>query len=190
MSRPGIILSALALALIPFSAAAAPNAGDDQTATTDTLSTADLADVLGLHWWAVRIPDGMPPSSSIGVEWVSADGKGLTKMTGQSATISNTLIAGGAIVKIFCRDQPGGPEVVISAPGGVSRFTFPGISLRADSQGGPADGSFANNGDLLLKLIKRSPDGTISVIVGNDLKPGDIALRVNIKPGPRTAAAK
>jgi len=147
-----------------------------------TLSADDLAEALGLHWWSVRLPDNFKPGDTIGVQWISSDGTGIP---GSSATMVNTSLVPGAIVKIYCRDQPGGPALEIKSPNGELNTTFPAITLTAAAVAGLPNGALANNGDLLLKLVNRAPDGTLAIAPGNTLNPGDIGLRLVIHIAPR-----
>lgn len=164
-----LVTTALVCAVLPGNALAADNA--------TPLSAEELAEVLGVHWWTVRLPDAFKPGDTIGVQWISSDGTGLT---GCSATMVNTSLNPGAIVKIYCHDQPGGPALTIKTPNGELNTTFPAISLTAAAVGGLPNGAFANNGDILLKLVKRAPDGSLTVAPGNSLNSGDIGLRLVI----------
>jgi hypothetical protein len=147
-----------------------------------SLTADELAEALGVHWWAVRLPDNFKPGDSIGVQWISSDS---TAVTGCSVTMVNTSMVPGAIVKIYCHDQPGGPALTIHSPFGVANTTFPAISLTAAALGGLANGAFANNGDILLKVVNRAPDGSLTVAPGNTLNPGDIGLRLVIHSAAR-----
>ena len=122
-----------------------------------------------------REKGGALSGSTIGVQWISADGTGIT---GSSATMFNTSLVPGAIVKIYCHDQPGGPALTIKTPNGDLNTTFPAVSLTAAALGGLPNGTFANNGDILLKVVNRAPDGSLTVAPGNTLNPGDIGMRL------------
>jgi hypothetical protein len=146
------------------------------------LSADDLADALGIHWWTVQLPADMPGTGTIVIQWISANGMGLT---GQSASMTNKSMTAGAVIKIFCRDEPGGAALTIKTPGGDLSTTFPGISFTGATLGGLPDGSEAKSNDVVLKVVRRNPDGTLIVPPGNTLNPGDLGMRVVIRPGAR-----
>jgi hypothetical protein len=146
------------------------------------LTADDLAEALGVHWWAVRLPDNFKPGDSILVQWIASDGTGLT---GCSASMVNTAMTPGAIIKIYCHDQSGGPALEIKTPNGELNTTFPAISLTAAALGGLPNGAFANNGDILLKVVKRAADGSLTVAPGNTLNRGDIGLRLVVRTAAR-----
>jgi hypothetical protein len=172
--RALLVIAGLAFGPFPGDAPAADNAAP--------LTADDLAEALGMHWWAVRLPDNFKPGDTIGIQWISSDGAGIT---GSSATMVNTSLVAGAIVKIYCHDQPGGPALEIKSPNGELNTTFPAISLNAAALGGLPNGASANNGDILLKLVKRAPDGSLTVAPGNTLNPGDIGLRLVVHTAAR-----
>jgi hypothetical protein len=169
-----LAIAALVCAILPAKALAGDN--------SFPLTAPELAEVLGVHWWSVRLPDTFQPGDTIGVQWISSDGAAIT---GCSATMVNTSMIPGAIVRIYCHDQPGGPALIIKTPNGELDTTFPAISLTAAALGGLPNGSSANNGDILLKLVKRAPDGSLTVPPGNTLNPGDIALRLVVHVAAR-----
>jgi hypothetical protein len=151
------------------------HAGDNSTLSTD-----DLACAMGMHWWTTTLPADMPGTATIGVQWVSSDGKPLT---GDSVSMTNISLTAGALIKIFCHDQPGGAAVTIQTPKGDLNTTFPGISFTRATLAGLPSGASAKNNDLLLKLIQRAADGTLTIPPANTLNPTDIGLRLVIKPG-------
>jgi hypothetical protein len=176
MRRHGSLL----LAIILASAAATGHAagGNDPT----QLSANELAEVLGVHWWFIRFPDTIKSGASIGVQWIDSDG---SQLAGGSATMTNTSLTAGVIAKIFCKETPNGPEITIRTPGGFINTSFPDVSFAKAAIGGLANGTEAHTGDVLLKLVWRAKDGSLTVYPGNTLNPGDIGLRVFIRPAPR-----
>jgi len=149
---------------------------DDQPAS---LTTNELAAVLGVHWWSLRLPDTAKPGSGIGIQWINADG---SAVAGCSGAMTNSGITAGTVAKIFCKDDAGIPTVTVTTPAGDWTISFPAISMTGAALGGLPTGSAANGGDILLKLVHRAADGSLTVAPGNHLNPGDIGLRVTIRP--------
>jgi hypothetical protein len=143
------------------------------------LTTSDLAQFLHVHWWYLKLPGTAAAGSSVAVQWIASDGSGIT---GSSATMTNTSLVAGAVVKIFLQDAPGGPAVTISTPGGKLETTFPAISFQGATLGGLPDGASANSGDVLLKVVHRAADGSLVLPPGNMLNAGDVGMRVVIRP--------
>jgi hypothetical protein len=169
-----ILIVPLICAAFPVSAISADE--------TSPLTAAELAEVLGVHWWAIKLPDTTRPGDGLSIQWIDSNGTGLA---GGSATIANTSMTPGAIVKIYCREETGHPAVTITTPNGELNTAFPDISLAGVTFAGLPNGTVAKSGDILLKLVKRAPDGTLTLSPADHLNPGDFGLRVAMHPGPR-----
>jgi hypothetical protein len=97
----------------------------------------------------------------------------------------NTSITAGTIATIFCKDEAGVPGVIIRTPNGDLNTAFPAVSLTGATIGGLPNGALASDGDILLKLVRRAADGTLTVSPGNHLNDGDTGLKVVIHHASR-----
>jgi hypothetical protein len=146
------------------------------------LTASELAEVLDVHWWTMKLLDTTRPGDGVTIQWIDFSGTGLA---GGSATIANNSMIPGAIITFCCLEESGHPSVTIISPDGELKTAFPDISMAGVTFGGLPNGTVAKSGDILLKLIKRGPDGTLDLAPGNHLNPGDLGLRVVMHPAPR-----
>jgi hypothetical protein len=145
-----------------------------QEQRVSNLTANDLAEALGVHWWIVKLPDGIGPKDVVGVEAVSADGKVLQGGGGFSGPGS----ALGREIRIYCYEDKAAKVtyVQIKTKGGGAGIPFDDYFKDA-GVGGAANGSVLNVGDILIKFDNTK---NVSFTGGNELLPGQVGLKVVI----------
>ncbi len=142
------------------------------------LTANDLAEVLGVHWWIVRLPEGIGPKDWVGVQSVSSDGKVLQGGGG----FSGPGAALGREIRIYCYEDKAANRayVQINTKGGGAGVPFDDYFKDA-AIGGVANGVVLNVGDILIKFDKTK---NASFTGGNDMNPGQVGLKVVITHRP------
>ena len=145
-----------------------------QEVRASDLTANDLAEVLGVHWWTVKIPANLGSKDTVGIELFASDGK---KLGGGGAFSGVNL---GSEVRIFCYEEKSEKLgiVVIRTKGGTATFPIEDY-FRYGGVGGASNGSVLHLQDTLIKFSKEA-----SFNGGNELLPGQVGMRVVVTRRP------
>jgi len=144
-----------------------------------SLTANQLAEVIGVHWWIVRLPSDLGLKDKVCVSFVNYDGKEVAEGCGFSSGPGLNKL--GPEAKVFCWEDEASHQIRVQMQISGNTGTSPVKDFFDQAAvGGPANGTVLKPDDILIKFdsSKRA-----SMTNGNELLPGQIGMKVVIKRG-------
>lgn len=133
------------------------------------LKASDIAQALGMNWWAVQLPADLDPNDLVGVTYKQPDGS----IESQGGS---TNWKAGTIVKVFVWESDDSARLQYSVfnESGTLRGSLPKKSNMTGPCAPFSQGKLFHAGDVLMKFCERS------LMVTSDVRPGELGLILHI----------
>jgi len=148
------------------------NPGSSARPSSSQLTTDELADTLGVHWWIFNVPADIHVDDTVSIQWFSPSGC----YSGTGIGVLNP----GEQVKIFCWPAGDGTRIRLVAAKGVAESWNTNMLLADRTVHGVPNGTVVSEGDFLLKAKARGPWENVAMDPKNALKPDELGLKLTI----------